>query len=363
MTINLKSRKMIRKFSLLPLFIILILSAKAQTLESRLAPWINIVVSQDGTGTTTTVQQAIDMIPDHNTERKIIFIRNGIYKEKILVPATKTHITLIGESAEGVVLIWDDFSGRVVKGDTITTSTSYSFAVDAHDFTSMNLTFENAAGPVGQAVALRTHGDRHVFFHVRLVGHQDTYYSRGPYRNYLKDCYIEGTTDYIFGRSTVVFDSCVVHSLKTGSFITAASTEPDTNFGYAFFNSRFTAGPGIERVFLGRPWRPYAKTVIINSFLDDFVNPQGWSIWRGNENHLTCYYAEYGNHGPGAVTLNRIEWAHQLSSEEVAIYTLKNIFSQKANPKNLVSDWVPELESDSVYLLVKYHTHRLIDGK
>jgi len=344
---------MVKNIRILPFFLLLPFWLQAQSLETRLAPWIDIVVSQDETGDVTTIQDAIKMIPDNNPARKIIFIRNGIFKEKILVPTGKNHITLIGESSDGVILTWDDFSGKIVNGDTLGTSTSYSFAVDAHDFTAMNLTFENSAGSVGQAVALRTHGDRHSFYHVRLVGHQDTYYSRGPYRNYLKDCYIEGTTDYIFGRSTVVFENCLIHSLKTGSYITAASTEPDTEFGYVFFNSRFTAADDIERVFLGRPWRPYAKTVIINSFLDGFINPEGWSVWRGNENHRTCYYAEYENYGPGADTISRIAWSHQLTAAGREKYSLKNIFSKETNPSNLTEDWLPHLQSDPVYRIVE----------
>lgn len=354
---------MIRSFFSITLFIILCCSVKAQTLEAKLTPWIDIVVAQDGTGSTTTVQEAINLIPNKNSKRKIIFIRNGVYREKILLDTTKNNITLIGESAEGVILVWDHYSGRVVNGDTITTSTSFSFAVDASDFTAMNLTFKNSAGPVGQAVALRTHGDRQTLYHVKLIGHQDTYYSRGPYRNYLKDCYIEGTTDYIFGRSTVVFDSCHIHSLKTGSYITAASTESDTRFGYVFFNSRFTAAPEIERVSLGRPWRPFAKTVIIHSFLDGFINPEGWSIWRGNENHRTCYYAEYENFGPGAETFNRIDWSHQLTDVEMNQYTLENIFSKNTNPSNLSSDWLPRLKSDPVYLIVNAHVQGFLDNE
>lgn len=344
---------MIKNITILQLFLALAVSLQSQSLETRLKPWINIVVSIDGTGDATTIQDAVNMVPDNNTKRRIIFIRNGVYEEKILVPKEKTNIALIGESAEGVILTWDDYSGKIVNGDTLGTSTSYSFAVDADDFTAMNLTFENSAGPVGQAVALRTHGDRHSFYRVRFIGHQDTYYSRGPYRNYLKDCYIEGTTDYIFGRSTVVFENCVIHSLKTGSYITAASTEPDTEFGYVFFNSRFTAADGIERVYLGRPWRPYAKTVIINSYLDAFLHPEGWSVWRGNENHRTCYYAEYENFGPGAETTSRIDWSHQLTSAEREKYSLENIFSKKTNPSNFSKDWLPRLQSDPVYRIVE----------
>lgn len=323
-----------------------------QSLEHKLSKHINVVVSKDGTGTVSTVQKAIDMVPEKNTERFVIFIRNGEYKEKIVLPSTKTNVTMVGESAEGVILTYDDYSGKVVNGDTITTYTSHSFAADADDFVAMNITFANSSGPVGQAVAIRTTGDRQIFFNCRLIGHQDTYYTQGHYRNYLKNCFIEGTTDYIFGRSTVVFDSCHINSLKTGSYITAASTEQDVKFGYVFFNCRFTAAPGIERVSLGRPWRPYARTVIINSFLDGFVNEEGWSIWRGRENHHYCYYAEYQNYGPGADISNRIDWSHQLTDEEFEQYTLSNIFAKSTNPEYFYDDWLPKLEADPVFKII-----------
>lgn len=327
---------------------------KAQSLEEQLAGHINLVVAQDGTGHVRTLQEAIDRVPENNPERFVIFIRIGLYKEKITVPASKPNITLVGEDAEKVILTWDDYSGKVVNGDTITTNTSFSFAADAADFMAMNLTFENLAGPVGQAVALRTNGDRQFYYRVRLIGHQDTFYTWGNIRNYLLDCYIEGTTDYIFGRSTVVFDNCHVHSMKTGSYITAASTEQFAKFGYVFFNSRFTADTDIKNVALGRPWRPYAKTVIINSFLDDFIRPEGWSIWQGREtNHLNSFYAEYGNFGPGADTASRIEWLHQLSSSDIESYTLQNVFAKSTSPDFFENDWLYDPESDPVFQIVK----------
>ena len=348
---------------IIPLLLLLLVfsqTLKSQSLEKQLAGHIHLVLAQDGSGDVQTMQEAIDRVPENNAERFVIFIRPGIYREKIVVPASKPHITLIGEDAEKVVLTWDDFSGRVVGHDTITTNSSYSFAVEADDFTAMNLTFENSAGPVGQAVALRTNGDRQFFYRVRLIGHQDTYYTWGNIRNYLLQCYIEGTTDYIFGRSTVVFENCHLHSLRTGSYITAASTEEFAKFGYVFFNSRFTAAPDIRNVALGRPWRPFAKTVIINSFLDDFVRPEGWSIWRGREtNHLNAFYAEHGNYGPGAGTEQRIDWSHQLTFEHVQQYTLENIFAQSTNPEHFKGDWLPEPQNDPIYQIIAQYYEAL----
>lgn len=343
------------KYILTLLLYLLVVSPtlSSQILEEQLTGHIHLVVAQDGSGDVRTMQEAINKVPENNTERFVIFIRPGTYKEKIIVPASKPHITIIGENAEKVILTWDDFSGRVVGKDTITTNTSYSFAVEADDFTAMNLTFRNSAGSVGQAVALRTNGDRQFFYRVRLIGHQDTYYTWGNIRNYLLQCYIEGTTDYIFGRSTVVFEYCHIHSMKTGSYITAASTEQFAEFGYVFFNSRFTALDDIENVALGRPWRPYAKTVIINSFLDDFIRPEGWSIWRGREtNHLNAFYAESGNYGPGAGIEERIDWSHQLTEADLQKYTLENIFAQSTNADHFEGDWLPEPQNDPLFKII-----------
>ena len=348
------------KIPLLLIFLVFSQTLKSQSLEEQLAGHIHLVLAQDGSGDVRTMQQAIDKVPDNNTERFVIFIRPGTYKEKIVVPDSKPHITLIGEDAEKVVLTWDDFSGRVVDGDTITTNTSFSYAIEADDFTAMNLTFENSAGPVGQAVALRTNGDRQFFYRVRLIGHQDTYYTWGNIRNYLLNCYIEGTTDYIFGRSTVVFENCTIHSMKTGSYITAASTEEHTKFGYVFFNSRFTADDDIKDVALGRPWRPFAKTVILSSFLDDFIRPEGWSIWRSREtNHLNTYYAESGNYGPGANADERIEWSHQLTDAEYKKYSLENIFAQNTNPDYFEGDWLPGPQNDPIYQIIAQYFETL----
>lgn len=330
--------------------------SKSQMSEKDITSFINITVSQNGDGDVISVQEAINLAPEFSADRFLIYIKNGIYKEKVLLPQSKSNITLIGENADSVIISYDDFSGKVVNGETITTNTSHTFSAEGDDFMAMNITFENSAGPVGQAVALKTTGDRQIYYNCRLIGHQDTYYTQGHSRNYLKNCFIEGTTDYIFGRATVVFDSCHINSLKTGSFITAASTEQYVKYGYVFFHCTFTAATGIEKVFLGRPWRPYAQTVIIHSFLDHFVNPQGWSIWSGNENHLTAYYAEYQNFGPGATSENRIEWSHQLNDSEADKYTIKNIFAKEVNPDNFSNDWYPDLENDPVYQLVKKQT-------
>ncbi len=351
---------------ILSLFIMFLLGSNfspAKPLEAKLKGKIFLVVARDGSGDVTSVQEAINRVPDHNHCRKIVFIRKGVYKEKIVLSGTKTNVTLIGEDADEVILTYDDHTGRVVDTATIGTYTSFSFAADASDFCAMNLTFMNSAGPVGQAVALRTSGDRQILFHCRLIGNQDTYYTFSRYRNYIQDCYIEGTTDYIFGRTTAIFDNCHIHSLKSGSFITAASTEQGVKFGYVMRNCLFTTAHEVSKVYLGRPWRPYGQTVIMNSYLTEGIHPEGWSIWRGNENHKTCYYAEFNNTGPGVVNANRIEWAKQLSPEEATRYTIENVFARSTNPELFSHDWKPDLDNDLVYQIVKKHVKPFLKGK
>jgi pectinesterase len=333
----------------------------ADSLFLCLTDSVDIIVASDGSGDYTSVQEAIDAVPDGNPEQIIIYVRNGVYKEKILIPASKTKIALIGQSIDSTILTYDDYNGRIVGGDTLGTSDSYSFAVESDDFVAMNLTIKNTAGDVGQAVALRSRGDRQAFLHCRLEGYQDTYYTYGKQRNFLKDCQIIGAIDYIFGSTTVVFDSCQIHSLRNDSYITAASTPEGVGFGYVFFDSRLTAPYSRSGIFLGRPWRPYAQTVFYECEEGSFLSSAGWSIWNGNNNHLTCFYAEYKCFGDGSDTTYRVSWSHQLTNEEAMEYTLENIFADSTSPE-FGSDWLPSFEDDFIYSCVKKHTVKFMDS-
>lgn len=336
-------------------------SGADDSLYIQLADSIDYVVAADGSGDFLTVQEAIDAISDDNPKRIVVYIRNGGYKEKILVPESKTNITLIGQNVDSTILTYDDYNGRIVGGDTLGTSDSYSFALEADDFLAMNITIRNSAGDVGQAVALRTRGDRQSFLHCRLSGYQDTYYTYGSQRNYLHDCQIIGAIDYIFGSTTVIFDSCQIHSVRDNSYITAASTPENVRFGYVFFNCRLTASYGKLGIFLGRPWRPYANTVFYQCEEGDFLSSAGWSIWNGNNNHLTCFYAEYQCSGEGSDTTSRANWAHQLTDEQAASYKMDTIFSASTSPE-FDGDWLPDFENDYYYQVVKKYTVKFMDS-
>ena len=226
----------------------------------------DIVVALDGSGDYTSIQAAIDACKSFPDHRISIFIKNGVYHEKVRVPAWNTKLSLIGESMEHTVISWHDHFNSINRGRNSTFFT-YTLLVEGHDFYAENLTIENTAGPVGQAVALHVDGDRCTFRNCRLLGHQDTLYAAGQNsRQYYDSCYIEGTTDFIFGAATAVFHQCTIHS-KSNSYITAASTPEGKPFGYVFLDCRLTAKPDVDKVYLGRPWRDFARVAFLLSLI------------------------------------------------------------------------------------------------
>lgn len=271
--------------------------------ETFLVP-VRLTVAADGSGDYRTVQETVMAVRDFMQVTATIFIKNGTYHEKLLVPPQKTNITLLGESPEGTVITFGDYSGDAQKHSTYTSAT---VRVEANDFTAENITFENAAGPVGQAVALHVEGDRATFRRCRLLGHQDTLFlAIENSRQYYQDCYIEGTTDFIFGSSTAVFDRCTIFS-KTDSYITAASTWLRQAFGLVFLGCRLTAATSATKVYLGRPWRPHARTVFIDTEMGAHIRPEGWDNWREPANEKTAYYAEYRSTSHGATSIGRVK--------------------------------------------------------
>lgn len=298
---------------------------------SPLAPF-DFVVASDGTGNFKTVQEAINAVPPLRKNRTRIFIKNGIYKEKLLLPPTASDVTLVGEDVLHTILTFDDFASRKNRfGEEMGTSSSSSFFVYGDGFEAENLTFENSAGPVGQAVAVRVDGDRVKFTNCRFLGHQDTLYPHGKSsRQYYKNCYIEGTVDFIFGWSTAVFDSCQLFC-KAPGYVTAASTEEQTKVGFVFLNCRISGSAPEHSVYLGRPWRPFAKTVFIGCEISAVIHPEGWHNWEKPDAERTSFYAEFNNFGPGASTETRVGWAHFLTAEEAKRYVLAE----------LLGDWMP----------------------
>jgi pectinesterase len=301
----------------------------------------DMIVALDGSGNYTSIQAAIDATKAFPDKRISIFIRNGVYKEKVRVPGWNNKLSLIGESVENTIISFDDYFNKINRGRNSTFFT-FTLLVEGNDFYAENLTIENTAGPVGQAVALHVEGDRCTFHNCRFLGNQDTLYAAGQNtRQYYDSCYIEGTTDFIFGAATAVFAFCTVHS-KSNSYITAASTPEGKPFGFVFLNCSLTADSAINKVYLGRPWRDYARVVFLNCRMGYHILPAGWDNWSSPEREKSSLFAEFGNTGPGAVISERVAWCHQLSKEEASNYTLENIFDSRALKEPSVKEWTRE---------------------
>jgi pectinesterase len=297
-----------------------------------------LTVAQDGTGDYKTIQEAVNGVRDLSQEQVIIHIKPGTYHEKLVIPSWKTKVSLIGENNLTTIITNSDYSGKNYPGGSdafgrskYSTYTSYTMLVQGNDFEAENLTIENAAGRVGQAVALHVEAGRASFRNCRVLGNQDTLYTATETsRQYYKDCYIEGTTDFIFGQATALFQNCTIRSL-TNSYITAAATSPSQKFGYVFLNCKLIADTSVKKCYLGRPWRPYAKTVFINTDMGDHILPAGWNNWNNVENEKTVYYAEYGSFGAGANAGGRVKWAKRLSKKQAAKFKTGKILTPPVN--------------------------------
>ena len=283
-----------------------------------------ITVAADGSGQFKTVQSAVESVPAGNKARIVIQIKPGTYKERIIVPKNKPMITFRGEDAAKTILTWDWSANTEVDGKKVGTSGSCSTLISAPDFTAEKITFENSAGDVGQAVALKFNSDRGIFRDCRFLGWQDTLYIHDR-RAYFKDCYIEGRVDFIFGKSTAVFDRCTIQS-KNGGYITAAATPKDVPFGFVFLNCKLT-GEGASAL-LGRPWRADAAVAFLHCDLGPHIKPEGWQHWNDQTDpQETARFSEYQNTGPGANPQARVKWSRQLSDEEAKKYTIENILA------------------------------------
>ena len=289
----------------------------------------DFVVALDGSGNFTSIQKSIDACKAFPDSRIAIFVKNGTYKEKIVVPSCNSHLSIVGESAEKTIITYDDYFDKINRGRNSTFYT-YTLKVEANDFHLENITIENTAGTVGQAVALHIEGDRCVFRNCRFLGNQDTVYAAGRFsRLFFKNCFIEGTTDFIFGEATALFEQCTIHS-KDNSYITAASTPEGKPFGFVFMDCKLTAAPGVDRVYLGRPWRSFAKVAFLNCEMGSFIRPEGWDNWSKPANEKTAVFAEYKNTGSGSSPGNRVGWSHRLTDDEASVFTPELILGEWA---------------------------------
>ena len=309
----------------------------------------DFVVAKDGSGDFFTVQEAVNAAPDYcKQDETTIYIKDGVYEEKVTIPTNKQRLHLIGQSAEKTVITWSDFAQKIgPTGYEMGTSATSTVFLYASDFLAENMTIENAAGEgksIGQACAITIDGDRVAFINCRFVGNQDTIYTYGKGQHqYFRNCWIEGTTDYIFGASTCWFEDCTILS-KKNSYVTAASTPEWEEFGYVFNNCRLIHDENTDKVYLGRPWRSFAKTVFINCELGDHILKEGWHNWNKPYAEKTTFYAEYGSKGPGAASKSeRVKWSHQLKDKELRKYTPENVLQcgseQDKHGKNVKVEW------------------------
>jgi pectinesterase len=372
-------------------FLVLALPALAADVHVRVdpaAPHAN--PGQENLTTFPTIQNALDHHPfatpnpDGTPGRVFIDIAPGTYRERIIVTQNHTNVTLIGlgKSPEDVV-VTNSLNARTAGGTFFTETAE----INGTGFEADNITFENAAGNTGQAVAVADRSDRSIFKHCRFLGHQDTLFADYG-RQYYVDSYIEGGVDYIFGNAAAVFDSDELHSNGPGSITAQSRTSPDQNTGYVILNSRVTVNfeapqmpgapgaspsgardqagsttspppaptaatdrsmPGTRSIasahrmiLLGRPWRPYGRVIFINTELPAEVNPAGWDRWGSPNNEHTAYYAESGDTGPGASPSTRAAWSHQLTAAQVKQYLPQNFLS---GPKSDPDHWDPIAEA------------------
>lgn len=277
-----------------------------------LAPYVryyDIVVAQDGSGDFMTIQEAVDAVPDYSKNRRTtILVNGGTYREKVIIPESKLNLTMVGQKDARVE--WDDYAQKKNKfGDECSTSGSATFYVYADKFECEGMTFANTAGRVGQAVACFVSSDGAKFRRCRFLGNQDTLYTYGEGdKQTYTECYIEGTVDFIFGKASALFDMCTIHSVGNG-YVCAPATPEGTEFGYVFHQCHLTGAEEADRVFLGRPWRPYAQAAFVDCRMDKHIVPAGWDNWGKKSNEKTAKFSEAGSTGLGGNMTSRVRWA------------------------------------------------------
>ncbi|KAK7337584.1 hypothetical protein VNO77_18166 [Canavalia gladiata] len=306
--------------------------------RSRMTP--NVVVAKDGSGQFKTISEAINSYPKGFSGRYIIYVKAGVYDEYITVPREAVNTLMYGDGPELTIV-----TGRKNFAEGVKTMQTATFANTADGFIAKAMTFENTAGPDGhQAVALRNQGDTSAFVGCHILGYQDTLYAQTN-RQFYRNCVISGTIDFIFGTSatliqhsliicrkpndnqfnTITADGTAEKNMATGIVIQDCNIVPEQ----ALFPVRFQI-----KSYLGRPWKQYSKTVVMESTLGDFIHPEGWFPWAGSQFLDTLYYAEYNNAGPGANVDGRVKWKGYrglISKEEAAQFTAAQFL--KAGPE------------------------------
>ena len=317
------------------------LSLSAQDVHVRVQPGAASAAPGNEAQTTfPTIQNALDHHPFAGPGGRVfIEIVPGTYNERIIVTQNHRNITLLGTGAKPEDVVITNSLNAKTSGGTFFTETA---EINGDGFEADNLTFENTAGNTGQAVAAAVRADRVVFKHVRFLGHQDTLFADYG-RQYYLDSYIEGGVDFIFGNATAVFAHSEIHANGPGYLTAQSRTDPNQPTGYVITNSRVTTSleasapppagaPGAastaaarNQTALGRPWRPFARVVFMNTELPAQLNPAGYTVWkRGDPEPPQAWYAEYNNSGPGWQPTQRPTWDHLLTAKEAAAFEPQN---------------------------------------
>lgn len=282
------------------------------------------VVAADGTGNFTTISDAVLAAPDYSTKRYVIHVKRGVYVENVEIKKKKWNIMMVGDGIDATVI-----TGNRSFIDGWTTFRSATFAVSGRGFIARDITFQNTAGPEKhQAVAIRSDTDLGVFYRCAMRGYQDTLYAHSM-RQFFRECIITGTVDFIFGDATAVFQSCQIKAKQglpnqKNSITAQGRKDPNEPTGFTIQFSNIAADTDLllnlntTATYLGRPWKLYSRTVFMQNYMSDAINPVGWLEWNGNFALDTLYYGEYMNSGPGASLDRRVKWPgyHVLNTSE-----------------------------------------------
>ncbi|CAH8358388.1 unnamed protein product [Eruca vesicaria subsp. sativa] len=275
----------------------------------------NVVVAKDGSGQYKSINEALKAVPINNKVPFVIYIKQGVYKEKVIVAKNMFHVTFIGDGPTKTK-ITGNLNFAIGKVKTYVTA---SLSVEGDNFVAKNIGIENTAGPPGgQAVALRVSADCVVIFNCQIDGYQDTLYVHS-HRQFYVDSTISGTVDFIFGDSNTVIQNCNIVVRKPmggqGCMITAQGrTDKREPTAIVLHNCRIIGEPAylpvkhINKAYLGRPWKEFARTIVMRTTISDVIDPAGWSLWSGDFALKTLYYAEYENSGPGSNKAQRVKW-------------------------------------------------------
>lgn len=275
-----------------------------------------VIVDRSSGGAYSTIQEAIDNVPEDNQQRVVIRLRAGVFEEKVKVPDSKPFITLEGAGADSTTITWGDTAET-----TGSLANSATISVDAMGFIARDLTIQNSA-PVPspgaenqQAVALRISGDQAAFYECKIIGAQDTLFDDQG-RHYFENCFIQGSVDFICGNGQSLYKGCRLNAIGAGGVITAQKRmSPEENTGFSFVECCVT---GSGMAYLGRAWGPYARVVFSYSCLGQTVQPKGWFDWGIPSRDKTVFFGQYRCRGAGAIDNGRVSWAYDLTDEQAA---------------------------------------------